>query len=668
MKKTKLFILVLTIGFIVQFGFTAKSINANEEGTNAADQVNTEVAEDLEPSTDIVDSNITEEIEGTSDSEGIEDTGIKFNDENLAQAIYGVLGKWENITEEDLLTITDLYSSRGISDLSGIEYLKNLNYLSLGNSSIKDFTPLAQLKKLESLDISNNGVSDLSSIGKLTSLKMLRMAGNSVTDLSAIGKLTKLEVLDASNNELSNLSGLAKLTNLKELYLSGNKVSDVSPLANIKNLTSIMLNDNNISDISKLGKLSNLQSVDVSNNKVTNIEVLSILPKLNYVNIEKNPLNLNQGSPAIQIVQALMKKDAIVLHDAIVVLITKKVTKDTISVEWDISEKHLSFGNGYYEIRLSLDGKQVKTFHDLKDTEYTFTGLEKGKKYEVGIQLEFGLINRSHVITKTLNVKPEEIKTSQQTTIKPTITGNVATISYDDINSVGENGVLQIDLKDQQEAHVSLTSAQIKMLQENNITVEINKGDAAVKIPAHLLGNGKDVKILMERKKPEKGALSAVYDFTIETDEGNISNFSEPVTLMFTVDKSKVKNDENMKVWYFNPETKEWENIGGSYSNGFVTAETNHFSTYAVFEEEEATDGTGTESEIDSENEPGTGPKTESEIVSGSKPGTRPITESESGNVLPNTSTHMMNFLIIGVIFILLGSVLIWFQKRKETA
>ncbi len=48
---------------------------------------------------------------------------------------------------------------------------------------------------------------------------------------------------------------------------------------------------------------------------------------------------------------------------------------------------------------------------------------------------------------------------------------------------------------------------------------------------------------------------------------------------------SKVKNTNDLKVFYYNEKTKEWELVPGAvYKNGKVEVKTSHFSTFAVFE------------------------------------------------------------------------------------
>ncbi|HEX7065523.1 MAG TPA: LPXTG cell wall anchor domain-containing protein, partial [Bacillales bacterium] len=272
----------------------------------------------------------------------------------------------------------------------------------------------------------------------------------------------------------------------------------------------------------------------------------------------------------------------------------------------------------------------------------------------IELSMYFNLIARDNKVTKTLHVKAEDIQPQPQVTVKPAVGGQLATIDDQNINAVKTNGTLEIDLKnyEQDQVNVQLTAAQIKNLQEKNIAVKINKGDATVSIPTQLLGDGQDVTVAVDKLEPVDGALSATYDFTIKTANGTISQFSEPVTLTFQVDPAKVTNPDNVKVWYYNTSTKEWELIGGTYSNGVVTAQTSHFSTYTVFETNDSTsnDATGTDSSDNS--------GTDTSDNSG----------SETENELPQTATNTMNFLMFGALLILLASALLWYQRRKQKA
>lgn len=177
---------------------------------------------------------------------------------------------------EFLVNLTNLdLAGNQIVDLSPIENLTNLQYLSLGVSarsggavgynysplgnSVSDISPLSNLHNLEVLDLSNNFVNDLSALKNLTNLTRLILHNNQITNVEALSGLTNLQFLILGYNGISdlnaiNIQSLGELTTY--LALDGNDIVDVAPLASLTSLESITLTRNRISDIRPLGELS----------------------------------------------------------------------------------------------------------------------------------------------------------------------------------------------------------------------------------------------------------------------------------------------------------------------------------------------------------------------------------------------------------------------------
>ncbi|WP_051556659.1 alpha-amylase family glycosyl hydrolase [Alkalihalobacterium bogoriense] len=219
-------------------------------------------------------------------------------------------------------------------------------------------------------------------------------------------------------------------------------------------------------------------------------------------------------------------------------------------------------------------------------------------------------------------------------------TGTV-TIDTKPVQKLPTNGVLEIDLKDANKLTVitvKLTSEQVKELRSKNATISIKKDDVTIGFPANNLPGDGEVEFIIEKYQDYKGALSAVYDFTVKQEGKKISNFEFPVTLTFKVDASKVKNPDNVKVYYYNEETGKWELIGGVYKDGYVTAETTHFSLFTVFEREQV----------------------ESEF---SAPAPEQVKE---GKALPKTATNLFNGLVLGTILLLVGIGFYIYRRKKQ--
>jgi len=179
---------------------------------------------------------------------------VTFPDENLEAAIRDALGKQagERITVDELANLTALdASASGITDLSGLEYCTNLDWLAL--------------------------------------------RGNQISDISVLAGLTNLQVLWLGHNNISDISPLAGLTNLESLSLWDNNISDISPLAGLTNLWELYLGDNNISSISPLVANSGLGEGDT-------------------VYLEDNNLDLTEGSEDMQNIKALEDRGVVVSY------------------------------------------------------------------------------------------------------------------------------------------------------------------------------------------------------------------------------------------------------------------------------------------------------------------------------------------------------------------
>lgn len=158
---------------------------------------------------------------------------ITFADKNLEKAVRDNINKpTGDLYKSDVEKITKLRAEyKNIKDISGIEYLTNLECLYLTTNSITDITPLKNLTNLEKLNIEFNEISDISVLQKLTKLNYLRLDANRIKDISGLKNLTKLQELGLCRNQISDISSLKGLTNLKELALSSNKISDADKQA-----------------------------------------------------------------------------------------------------------------------------------------------------------------------------------------------------------------------------------------------------------------------------------------------------------------------------------------------------------------------------------------------------------------------------------------------------
>ena len=222
---------------------------------------------------------------------------VTFPDSNLETAIRKAIGKHGGVIySSDLDSLNLLIADRsGISDLTGLEYCRNIEYLELGANQISDISPLSNLTKFDHLDLAENQISDLSPLASLTRLGTLIIHSNLIKDVSPLHSLTNLTYLDLNWNQISDISPLSNLNNLRSLYINSSYISDISPLAALTNLTILGLFNNQISDVSPLSSLTNLKELYLDSNLINDISFLESLTNLKTLFIIDN--NIRDLSP-----------------------------------------------------------------------------------------------------------------------------------------------------------------------------------------------------------------------------------------------------------------------------------------------------------------------------------------------------------------------------------
>ncbi|MDE0688029.1 MAG: leucine-rich repeat domain-containing protein [Candidatus Poribacteria bacterium] len=246
-------------------------------------------------------------------TERIPGASVYIPDPNLRAFIEEELGKTPNapITVEEMATLHRIFpEEKGISDLTGLEFATNLEWLKIQGNQISDLSPIAGLTKLDLLDISGNEIRDLSPLTGLKNLRHVKISHNNISDLSPLAQLPTLNRFDSWGNPLSDLSPLVELEvidicggeldistlagakNLKELYLLGGGVSDVSPLAKLTKLTRLgIAGNNNVSDISPLAELTGLKWLELSENSIVDVSPLTKLKNLTWLHVGGNEIS-----------------------------------------------------------------------------------------------------------------------------------------------------------------------------------------------------------------------------------------------------------------------------------------------------------------------------------------------------------------------------------------
>lgn len=206
--------------------------------------------------------------------------------------------------------------SKGITDLTGLEYAVNIRNLSIRNNNIQDLSPLAHLKELQLLVLDYNNLSgvDLSPIMKLNKMKILSIRDCGLNNINAFEKANFPEIasLNLYHNRITDISPLRNLTNLRQISITTNAIEDISAVENFKYLTDFRagwnkiknldalknkpnlkyldVHDNELVDISGIKDSVNLFCIELDNNKIKNIDSFKNLKAIQSINLDSNQI------------------------------------------------------------------------------------------------------------------------------------------------------------------------------------------------------------------------------------------------------------------------------------------------------------------------------------------------------------------------------------------
>jgi hypothetical protein len=184
----------------------------------------------------------------------------------------------DEISEKSLLEVSSLSIKKShfvVTDLQGIEYMKNLYMISLDDDGmIKDYTPIQELKKINKLFLWWGNLDKLESLDEMVSLETLDIAYPKKGYLNSLKSFPNLKNLSVHGGDLSDVSTLQGPKNLKSLTIADCKVRNFQGIENFATLEEIALYELNIDDSSKLLTLKNLKKITIEGCKVNDIENL----------------------------------------------------------------------------------------------------------------------------------------------------------------------------------------------------------------------------------------------------------------------------------------------------------------------------------------------------------------------------------------------------------
>ena len=191
------------------------------------------------------------------------------------------------------------WTIKGITDISPLAEFTNLEYIHIGQNSIRSIEPLKGMTKLKVLKMGKNDIEDVSPLANLKELQVLELFENMIEDITPLKSLNNLEYLSVFGNylgslvkhskmssskkkaqEKENLKTFNSLTKLKFLGASVNGFATIEHFNEAKSLRYLNMSNNRIRDISNLKKMSNLKYLVLKKNYLTSIDSVKNLRQL----------------------------------------------------------------------------------------------------------------------------------------------------------------------------------------------------------------------------------------------------------------------------------------------------------------------------------------------------------------------------------------------------
>lgn len=185
-----------------------------------------------------------------------------------------------NTDSDDVITKGELAGFSGTLNLSG--------------TGVTDITGLRYMKKLSTLRLDNTAVSDISEMSGMTRLAILTAANSNISTLAPITEIETLRVITVPNTRVSDISVLNtnKLYSLTSINLKGNGITDASALKNIPTLKTITLSENKLTSIDFISSLTAPESLYFNDNEIENVDVVYDLSTLTELDVSSNCIDI----------------------------------------------------------------------------------------------------------------------------------------------------------------------------------------------------------------------------------------------------------------------------------------------------------------------------------------------------------------------------------------
>ncbi|EAF1439120.1 LPXTG cell wall anchor domain-containing protein [Listeria monocytogenes] len=228
---------------------------------------------------------------------------VNIPDSELKKQLNTTLGQAPDadITEAQMAKFKNFSLGSGITDLTGIEYLKNIEELYLNNLNVSSYEPIKSLTTLKSLTINGKNVTsgklpDFSGLSNLTSLDVSQTSidNAALSKLSNIPNLVKLNI--SGNLNITKLNNLENLPKLQELNATSCQINDFRGAADFPSLTSFQGGNQRFGfDSFETDGFKNIKSSQLTFDAAAQTLFIpfSIVPETTILNFDGTPLPFN---------------------------------------------------------------------------------------------------------------------------------------------------------------------------------------------------------------------------------------------------------------------------------------------------------------------------------------------------------------------------------------
>ena len=216
-------------------------------------------------------------------------------DEEIMPLPWGDFNDPKQMLESNTLELNGNIVSRGkMTDLNGLEFLRNLETLELKGQRISDISPIFKLKKLKYLSLRYNFIDSVEGIESMENLEAVELSANRLTDVSSLFRCPKLSDVTLDYNlELCDL-GCDYAPNISNLSIVHTKVEKV-PIIGV-GLEEVIFRscESNVTDYSFLSKVASFDGLSISGHvKATLLPVLKD-KTINFILWEQSDLESMQ--------------------------------------------------------------------------------------------------------------------------------------------------------------------------------------------------------------------------------------------------------------------------------------------------------------------------------------------------------------------------------------